>query len=201
MRKNKKIFRITIYLKPVLFVLLAAVLSFFHCRRSSSLTNYDFGGDFSLTDQYGKAFNLKDLRGKTVLLFFGYTLCPDICPTTLSKIRKSYEILGSKSENIRIVFISVDPERDTKDKIEKYLSYFNMNVIGLTGSMKEIQSVTESYHAIFEKAKVNDSAAGYLVNHSAFTYLIDKNGKIRYLFRQSENPELMAAIIKILLEE
>jgi len=189
-------------LKNIIISLPVLGLLFFpYCKRADNLKVFDFGGDFSLTDQYGHSFHLADLRGKTVLLFFGYTLCPDICPTTLSKLKKVNEILGSQSENIRVIFITVDPERDTKDRMEKYLAYFDIGVIGLTGSKKEIQSVTDSYHAVFEKVVVKDSAAGYLVNHSSLTYLIDKKGKIRYLFRQSENPALMASIIKILLDE
>jgi len=171
------------------------------CNRANNLKMYDFGGDFTLTDHNGKQFDSRDLRGKTVLLFFGFTLCPDICPTTLSKLKKVYGILGERSENLQIVFITVDPERDTPEKLQKYLEFFDMGVLGLTGSINEIRAVTDSFHARFDKVEVKDSAAGYLMEHSASTYLIDKNGKVRYLFRQSENPKLMASIVEILLDE
>ncbi|MDH5655202.1 MAG: SCO family protein [Spirochaetia bacterium] len=188
---------------PVLsgFMLLFLFVFLPNCDRSKNLKVYDFGGDFTLTDQAGNAFHFKDLRGKTVLLFFGFTLCPDICPATMSKLRKVYELLEKDSDKIQIVFISVDPERDSPEKLKKYLDYFNMGVIGLTGSLADVKSVAEQYHARFAKVTTEQSAAGYLVEHSTSTYLIDRNGKVRYLFRQSENPKLMASIIEILLDD
>ena len=158
------------------------------------------GGDFALTDRQGQSFQLAQLRGRAVLLFFGYTHCPDFCPLTLSKLTRVFELLGERREQVRTVFVSVDPERDSPAKLDEYLEHFAVDAIGLTGSRARIDSVARQYGVAHERRE-SDSAAGYFVDHSTYTFLIDFRGEIRYIFRHGDAPELMAAVVGRLLEE
>jgi cytochrome oxidase Cu insertion factor (SCO1/SenC/PrrC family) len=158
----------------------------------------NLGGDFALTDQRGRPFRLEQLRGKVVLLFFGYTFCPDFCPMTLAKLAGVGERLGSDKERVRVVFVSVDPERDVPEKLREYLDYFAVDAIGLTGTSLEIERVARQYGVSYER-RTADSAAGYLIDHSAVLFLIDPEGKVGQLFRQGDSPEAIAAAVKGLL--
>ena len=145
--------------------------------------------DFSLTDQDGRPFRLSQLRGKVALLFFGYTSCPDACPTTLSKLSKVYKLLGDEGGRVVTVFVSVDPRRDTPHVLKDYLKYFRINSVGLTGTKEEIDSVVGEYGARYE-IEQSDSAAGYHINHSTDLYLLDKNGEVtrRFEYKDSAKP-------------
>jgi len=151
------------------------------------------GGDFSLVDQHGEPFALKDLDGRAAMLFFGYTFCPDICPVTLSKMGRVYQLIGEHEEDLATLFISVDPERDTAENLKEYLAYFDIGAIGLHGDKPQIDEVIGQYggHYSFDK---EEGQTDYFVDHSTYTYLIDEKGKVRFLFRQSDGPELMAAV-------
>ena len=152
--------------------------------------------DFTLHDQDGRIFNLKDRRGQVVLLFFGYTTCPDICPTTLSKIARVYALLGPLRQKLLTVFVTIDPKRDTPQKLKEYLQYFNINALGLTGTKQEIDTVVDAYKATYEKVVTNSSALGYLFDHTDYVYLIDAQGKTEHLFHPEDNARDMAQIIK-----
>ena len=151
------------------------------------------GGDFALTDQHGERFALQDLRGRAAMLFFGYTYCPDICPVTLSKMGRVYQLLGARDKDLATLFITVDPERDTADKLEEYLDYFAIGAVGLSGDKEQIDQVIGQYGGHYSLGK-EEGQADYFVDHSTYTYLIDQQGKVRFLFRQSDGPELMAAV-------
>ena len=137
--------------------------------------------DFALTDQDGKAFHLSQLRGKAVLLFFGYTHCPDACPTTMAKLSRVYKALGGDADRVVTLFVSVDPDRDTTSVLKSYLAYFHMNAIGLTGTKTEIDAVVKRYGARYE-IQQSDSAAGYHINHSTDLYLLNKKGELARTF-------------------
>lgn len=170
-------------------------------NEAPALQDYgELGGDFALTDQDGRPFQQAQLRGRAVLLFFGYTHCPDFCPLTLSKLTRVFELLGERRERVRAVFVSVDPERDSPEKLKEYLEYFAVGVIGLTGSQARVDSVARQY-GVAHQRRESDSAAGYFVDHSTYTFLIDFQGKIRYIFKHGDTPELMAAGVERLLEE
>jgi protein SCO1/2 len=156
------------------------------------------GGDFSLKDQYGAAFDLQALRGRPILLFFGYTFCPDICPVTLSKVSQVHEILGTSEADLATVFITVDPERDTQDKLTEYLDYFGSGIFGLHGSKEETDLVIGQYGGHYSLNK-EEGVIDYSVDHSTSTYLLDQNGKVRFLFGQSDDPKIMAAVTGQLL--
>ena len=156
------------------------------------------GGDFALVDQHGASFELQSLRGQAAMLFFGYTYCPDICPVTLSKMGRVYQLLGEDQQELTTLFITVDPKRDTQEKLAEYLDYFAIDAIGLRGDKEEIDQVVRQYGAHYS---LGEEQAAYLVDHSTYTYLIDQQGKVRFLFRQSDGPELMAAVAEQLFAE
>ncbi len=152
-------------------------------------------GDFTLVGDGNQVFHLKDLRGEIVLLFFGYTSCPDACPGTLAKIQRALRLLGPEKSQVRTVFVSVDPERDTPGKLKEYLDYFGINGIGLTGTKEQIDTVAKAYHAYYLKIP-GQSADYYTFNHSTTVYFHDQKGRVRHLFKEEDTPELMAATIR-----
>ena len=156
------------------------------------------GGDFALVDQHGARFELQGLRGQAAMLFFGYTYCPDICPVTLSKMGRVYQLLDAPQQELTTLFVTVDPKRDTQEKLAEYLSYFAIDAIGLRGDKEEIDQVVRQYGAHYS---LGEEQEAYLVDHSTYTYLIDQQGKVRFLFRQSDGPELMAAVAEQLFAE
>ena len=159
------------------------------------------GGDFALTDQRGAPFALQSLRGRAAMLFFGYTYCPDICPVTQSKMGRVYQLLGERESELATLFVTVDPERDTAEKLSEYLDYFAIDAIGLGGSKEQIDGVIGQYGGHYSLDREEGQVADYLVDHSTYTYLIDQQGRVRFLFRQSDGPELMAAVTQQLFAE
>jgi protein SCO1/2 len=135
--------------------------------------------DFTLTDQHGKTFRLSDQRGQVVLLFFGYTFCPDVCPMTLGTWKRVYEALGDAAERVRFVFVTVDPERDTPERLREHLENFNPDFIGLTGTPDELEPVYQQFGVYYEKDTTTKSAAGYLVSHTASAFVVDPDGQWR----------------------
>ena len=135
--------------------------------------------DFALTDQHGSLFRLSDQRGNVVLLFFGYTQCPDVCPTTLATWRRVHEGLGDDADRVRFVFVTVDPERDTPERLGLHVGAFNPDFIGLTGEPDELQAVYQVFDVFFEKDTSSGSAAGYLISHTATTFVLDPEGNWR----------------------
>lgn len=138
--------------------------------------------DFRLTTSTGDPFSLYDLRGKVVLLYFGYTFCPDVCPTTLADLTKARNSIKEKyRDDIQVVMVTVDPARDTPEVITEYLSYFDDSFIGLVGSENEI-AVAASPIGIFYERRDVEGASGYLMDHTASVAVLDKRGRLRTLF-------------------
>ena len=146
--------------------------------------------NFSLTDQNGKTVRLQDLRGDAVLLAFGFTRCPNICPTTLGNLAAVYRKLPpAAQERTKIVFISVD-ERDTPASLKEYVPFFNDRIIGLTGAPADIGTTARAYGAFFRKADaVGSDKDDYMIDHSTYTHLIDPEGNLRVLYRFEQLPE------------
>jgi protein SCO1/2 len=161
--------------------------------------------DFRLVDQDGNPFLLSQLRGKVVLFSFGFTHCPNVCPTTLSDLAKVYHALPEQDrQRVRVLFVSVDPRRDRPDVMKKYVPYFDKSFIGLTGSEPQIAEAAKAYGAFYEIAQ--DPTGGpdnYSVNHSAFTYLITPSSKWKliYNFDQLSDATKMVQDIKQVLGE
>jgi protein SCO1/2 len=164
------------------------------------LTATPVGGDFTVEIQNGD-LSLKDLRGKVVALYFGYTQCPDICPTSLALLSQALNQL-SKDElkQLQSVFISVDPDRDNVTLLKEYTAYFHPNIIGATAEKELIDKIVKQYGAAYKKVESN-SAAGYLVDHSSYTYLIDKKGKLRKSLAHGTEPKIVLQEIRKLLAE
>ena len=134
------------------------------------------GGDFTLIDGTGKPLSDSAFRGRYMLVYFGFTHCPDICPTTLLVMTNALKKLGDLSREIVPIFISLDPERDTPEIVSTYVQNFSPNLVGLTGSKKQITQVADNYKVYFKKVKVKNSALGYMVDHSGFIYLMGPDG-------------------------
>jgi protein SCO1/2 len=156
--------------------------------------------NFSLHDEEGGTFRLSDQRGNVVLLFFGYTQCPDVCPTTLATWRRVHEILGDDAERVRFVFVTVDPERDTVERLALHVNAFNPEFIGLTGSQDELEAVYQVFNIVHEKDTSSGSAAGYLINHTATAFVIDPEGLWRLRETYGTEAEDIAHDIQLLLD-
>ncbi|MDX1974552.1 MAG: SCO family protein [Rickettsiales bacterium] len=158
------------------------------------------GGAFSLTDQNGKRVTEQDLKGNYSLVFFGFTNCPDVCPTTLAVITSVMEQLGKVGKMLTPVFISVDTEDDV-DGMKLYLSNFHPSIVGLTGTAEEIKAAAEAYKVYYAKVEQPQSTKGYTMDHSAFVYFMDKEGHYIAHFSHNESAEKMIEIIKPYLEK
>lgn len=188
----------------MLFLSLAFILS--ACQSSepsfhgTELGDYVGNVDFTLTDQHAESFTLSDQKGKVVLMFFGFTYCPDVCPATLSRWRKVQEALGEDAEQVEFVYITVDPERDTPEKMREHLAIFSPDFIGLTGTSEELLKVYSAYGIYREKEQISDSAAGYLINHTARIYVVDPEGNSRLSFRNDAPVEDIVHDVRLLLD-
>jgi len=162
--------------------------------KSSSVS---LGGPFSLTDHNGRAVTDKSFHGKLMLVMFGYTYCPDVCPTQLSTVSDAIDALGEAAENVTPVFISIDPERDTVEHLKEYVSYFHPSLIAMTGSVEQIKSVAKAYRVYYAKSGENkDDPEDYLMDHSAITYLIGRNGEFLTHFSHGTDAETLAKRIR-----
>lgn len=158
--------------------------------------------DFTLSDQFGEPFRLSDQRGKVVLLFFGYTYCPDICPNTLVTLSDVYRELEDAGDRVAYVFVSVDPERDTPERLREFLALFDLPIVGLTGDEEALASVWASYGVFVEKEELAGSdPADYGISHTSAIYAIDPHGRLRLMFPYNFPPEDIVHDVRILLEE
>ncbi|MEJ2453495.1 MAG: SCO family protein [Candidatus Thiodiazotropha sp.] len=157
-------------------------------------------GDFVLHSSQGD-FSLKQLRGKAVVLYFGYTKCPDVCPTSLSILAQALnELNEDELKSVKAVFISVDPKRDNFEVLDEYVSYFHPNMMGVTGSESEIAEVAKRYGVQYEAVTLEGSSFGYAVNHSAVTYLISPEGELRFMFPHETPSFVILEAIRYLLQ-
>lgn len=154
---------------------------------------------FSLTDTTGKSYTYEPTSGKVRLVFFGYTQCPDYCPATLSKLQKVFEKLPFPAEERpEILFISVDPDRDTAEVLSRYLEAFQIPAVGLTGDRKTLEEIARNFGTFFH---IEKKGKDVIVDHSTYLYLIDPEGRIRYLFRSQESAEIVYQGIMALYAE
>jgi protein SCO1/2 len=156
--------------------------------------------DFTLIDQHNEPFRLSDMQGNVVLLFFGYTQCPDVCPTTLATWRQVEEELGPDSPRVRFVFVTVDPERDTPERLGTYINLFNPDFVGLTGTPEQLDAVYRIFGIVHVKNASSGSAAGYTVTHTATAFLLDPAGRWRLLESYGTPPEDIVHDIRQLLK-
>lgn len=157
--------------------------------------------DFTLTDLNGKPFTLSSTHGKVVMLYFGYTSCPDICPLTMSDMAGARADLGADGQDVQIVFVTVDPERDSQEVLQKFVPAFDPGNIGLRGTPEEIKAAADAFGVKYQKTPLKDSALGYAVDHSAFIYVIDRSGQLREMLPFGTRRQDIASDLKILVNE
>lgn len=155
--------------------------------------------DFTLTDQHGLPYRLADRRGKVVLLFFGYAHCPDVCPVTLSSWARVEQALEAEPD-VEFVFVTVDPERDTVERMREHLAIFSGNFLGLTGTDEEMMPVYEAFGIFREKMAFSNSAVGYVVDHSTRMLLLDRRGQVRVSFPFDADPDEIVHDVRSLLK-
>lgn len=156
--------------------------------------------DFQLTRADGRLFHLAQERGKINLLFFGYTNCPDVCPATLGEMKKIYERLDADASAVNVVFITVDPQRDTAQRLDTYTQAFDPHFIGLTGGEQDLSTVWSDY-GVFREVTTGDTALGYLISHTARVYLVDRFGRLRLTYAFGTPVDDIFSDLKYLLKE
>ncbi len=154
------------------------------------------GGPFALIDGQGKAVTDRDLRGRFALIYFGYTFCPDVCPTTLSSMIGGLDALGADADRVRPVFITIDPERDTPNVVRAYVAAFSPRLLGLTGSVDAVAAAAKAFRVYFAKHPNVEKPADYTLDHSSILYLMDEQGGFRALIRADQTPSETAAEIR-----
>jgi protein SCO1/2 len=196
-------FKKPLYLILLLMIFIAAlsgcnkdsVTKKFH---STDITGVDFGTDFKLTDHNGKIRTLADFKGKVVVMFFGYTHCPDVCPTTLSDVAQALNLLGESASKVQVLFVTVDPERDTQALLAQYVPAFNPNFLGLYGDEAATIKVAKDFRVFYQKhTSKNDQR--YDVDHTAGTYVFDTSGKLRLFMSYGQGADIIAEDLKVLL--
>jgi len=191
-------------MKKFLLVLLACFLvACGHSQAPAKLYGADIGGadfvgDFDLLDHHGAKRQLTDYQGKVVVLFFGYTHCPDVCPTAMADMARMMKLLGSDANQVQVLFVTLDPKRDSQQVLAKYVPSFDEHFVGLYGNAQQTAEVAKLYKVFFEKKDVAGKS-GYTIDHSAGAFVFDKAGKVRIYFRNGQKPNEMASDLKQLL--
>jgi protein SCO1/2 len=165
--------------------------------KNTDITGAGYGKDFTLTDHTGKTRTLADFRGKVVVVFFGYTHCPDVCPTTLADLKVAREQLGEDGKRVQVLFVTVDPERDTRELLSNYVPTFDPSFLGLYGDPAATARVAKEFRVFYQKVpgKTPDS---YTVDHTAGSYVFDPQGRLRLLVRPGNVPNLVADLKTLL---
>jgi protein SCO1/2 len=162
---------------------------------------YPVAPEIELTRSDGSSFRLSEMRGSVVLLFFGYTTCPDVCPTTMAELKQVLSELGeTDAARVRVLFVTVDPERDTPERVQEYVNHFNPAFIGLGGSQVELEKIWQAY-GVYREIVQSASAAGYTVDHTARVTLIDQQGQLRISFGFDTPVEDMVHDLKLILKQ
>lgn len=170
-------------------------------RQENPAPYANMGGDFTLESINGPV-SLSDFEGKYVILYFGYTSCPDICPTSLGALSMALNQLAPEDiRQIQGLFISVDPARDTPDKLQAYAAYFHPVLLGVTGSPDALQKIAGQYGAYFHKVEIENSLMDYAMDHSSTLFLVDRKGALRDMVLHSNNPELILKQIRALMNQ
>ena len=166
--------------------------------KASDVTGAGFGRDFALTDPSGKQRTLADYRGKVVVLFFGYTQCPDVCPTTLSALAETMKSLGADADRVQVIFVTVDPDRDTAGVLASYVTAFNPSFVGLRGDAEAIARTAKEFRILYQK-QPGRTPESYTVDHSAGTFVFDTQGRLRLYVGNGQGPDVFAHDIRELL--
>ncbi|HEY8624128.1 MAG TPA: SCO family protein [Casimicrobiaceae bacterium] len=166
--------------------------------QGSDVTGVAFGRDFKLTDHNGKPRTLADFRGKAVVMFFGYTQCPDVCPTTLSDLAAALQKLGADSNRVQVLFVTIDPERDTPELLSRYVPAFNPTFLGLYGDAAATAATAREFKVLYQK-QPGSTPGSYSMDHSAGTFIFDPQGRLRLFMSHGQGPDVFAHDIRELL--
>ena len=181
----------------IIFSLLVAACDGAPKFKSTDITGADYGKSLELADSSGRLRRLEDFRGKAVVVFFGFTQCPDVCPTTLADLAGVLKNLGTDADRVQVLFITVDPERDTPELLAQYVHAFDPRFIALRGDLAATQRVAKDFKIYFEKRK---QGASYTIDHSAQSYVLDAQGRLRLLVRHdrlvADLPDDLRTVLK-----
>lgn len=186
--KRKNLFKVLISIL-VLIIILWGVILYVYIEQKEKSDYYGMlyereAPEFSLTDHDGSKVSLSNFKDKVVLMFFGYTYCPDICPMTMSVMNNVVEELGDQADQVQVVFVTVDPDRDTEEKLKNYVPYYNENFVGLTGTAEEIDKIADDYNIFYSKEEVK-SSSDYLMGHNSSVFLITPDGELLLKYPQN----------------
>ena len=188
------------------FIIAVMTMILMACSPKPEFKNVDitgstaFGKDFSLIDPDGKVRTLADFKGKAVVMFFGYTQCPDVCPTTLTEMQQVMTLLGPKSDKVQVLFVTVDPDRDTAAILKQYVPSFDSRFLGLRPADEAaLEKVTKDFKIYYKKVPGN-SPGSYTMDHSAGSYAFDPEGRLRLYIKHAQGPETLAHDLKELLK-
>ena len=166
--------------------------------KSTDITGVDYGKSLDLTDYNGQARHLQDFRGKLVVLFFGFTHCPDVCPATMAETAQALKSLGPDAEKVQVLFVTVDPERDTPEALRQYVTAFDPRFLGLYGDADATRRAAKEFKIYYEK-RSGSAPGSYTMDHSAQTYVLDAQGRLRLLVRSERIAQDLPADLKALL--
>jgi protein SCO1/2 len=162
------------------------------------VTGLDYAKGFSLTDHNGKPRTLEDFRGKLVVLFFGYTQCPDVCPTTMAEMAAVMKELGPAADEVQVLFVTLDPERDTQELLASYVPAFDKRFLGLRGSLEDTARTAKEFKVYFSKVPGSEPGS-YTMDHTAASYVFDREGRVRLFVRHDKGPAVLAHDLRQLL--
>ena len=187
----------------VRLLLLTLALLLAGCDSRPQFVNTDiseagYARDFALTDHAGKPRTMADFRGKAVVIFFGYTQCPDVCPTTMTGMAEALKLLGGDAAKVQVLFVTVDPERDTQQLLAQYVPVFNPSFLGLYADAQTIARTAQEFR-VFYKKQPGSTPTTYTVDHSAGSYVYDPQGRLRLYIKHGEKPEVIAKDLKLLV--
>lgn len=172
------------------------------CTQSPKFNNVDitgskaFGQDFSLVDHHGKPRHLADFKGRVVVMFFGYTHCPDVCPTTMSEMQAVMDLLGKDAQRVQVIFVTVDPERDSLELLSKYVPAFDQRFLGMRPDGAEsLKKVAQDFKVFYSKVP-GSKPGNYTIDHTAGSYVFDSEGRLRLFLKHQQNPQLIAEDLK-----
>ena len=165
---------------------------------NTDISEAGYARDFALTDHNGKPRTMADFRGKAVVIFFGYTQCPDVCPTTMTGMAEAMKLLGGDAAKVQVLFVTVDPERDTQQLLAQYVPVFNPSFLGLYADAQTIARTAQEFR-VFYKKQPGSTPTTYTVDHSAGSYVYDPQGRLRLYIKHGEKPEVIAKDLKLLV--
>jgi protein SCO1/2 len=167
--------------------------------KAIDLTGADYAKDFQLTDHNGRQVSLKDFKGKVVVLFFGYTQCPDVCPASMAELAETKKLLGADGQRLQGLFVTVDPERDTPELLKAYMANFDPSFLALRGTPEQLAAMAKDFKVYYKKVE-GKTPTSYTMDHSAASYVYDPQGQLRLYARYGAGPQALASDIQLLLK-